>query len=289
MKKINNKIKNSFGRKVFVVFNGILLFCICLVFIVPLWNVLITSVAKDQDVLGNVYLIVPKSFSLKQYSRILQSGYFKSFVRSIIIATIGTMFSMTITLPAGYTLAQKNLVGRNLFMNLIIITMIFDVGLVPFYVVVRMYGLINTYFALVIPVGLSTFNLILIKNFISSIPDSLIESARIDGANELIILIKIIIPVSIPIIAAITLFYFIQYWNRYIEVVMFIHDNTKTTLQVLLRTLMFESESATTGAESVYDNFKMAIMVMGMLPVLVLYPFIQRYFISGIMLGSIKG
>jgi len=289
MKKINNKIKNSIGRKLFIVINGIVLFCICMFFVIPLWNVLVTSVAKDEDVLGKVYLLYPKTFSLRQYIRIMQSGYFKSFLRSIIIATVGTVFSMIITLPAGYTLAQKNLVGKRLFMNLIIITMIFDVGLVPFYVVIRMYGMINTYMALVIPVALSTFNLILIKNFISSIPDSLIESARIDGANELTILWKIIIPVSIPIIAAVTLFYFIQYWNRYIEVVMFIHDNTKTTLQVLLRTLVFESESMSTGAESVYDNFKMAVMVMGMLPVLVLYPFIQRYFISGIMLGSIKG
>ncbi len=286
--KIKTKIENSFPRKMFVLLNGTILFCVCMVFIIPLWNVIITSLAQDEDVMGKVYLLIPKSFTLKSFYRVFRSGYSHSFIVSIIIAVIGTIFSMIITLPAGYALAQKNLVGRKLFMNLILVTMVFDVGLVPFYVVVRMYGLINTYFSLIIPLAISTFDLIIIKNFMSSIPESLIESARIDGANELDILIRIIIPVSVPIIAAVTLFQFIAYWNRYIEVVMFIHDNSKTTLQVLLRTLMFESDTVS-GIEALYDNYKMAVMVMGMLPVLVLYPFIQRYFISGLMLGSIKG
>jgi len=124
----------------FTLLNGTILFCVCMIFIIPLWNVIITSLAQDQDVIGKVYLLIPKSFTLKSYFQVFRSGYFHSFMVSIIIAVIGTIFSMIITLPAGYALAQKNLVGRKLFMYLILITMVFDVGLVPFYVVVRMYG-----------------------------------------------------------------------------------------------------------------------------------------------------
>jgi putative aldouronate transport system permease protein len=166
--------------------------------------------------------------------------------------------------------------------------LIIDGGIIPFYMVVRRLGMINTYWALLVPMAVSTYNLILLRNFFRSIPDSLIESARIDGAGELHILFKIVFPVSIPILAAITLFYAVLHWNRYFEVVMFINSSSRFTLQVLLRQLIFHSEGDGTYAV-LLNNFKMAVMVVAMLPILILYPFIQKYFISGLMLGSIKG
>jgi len=283
------RTQDDLSRRIFVICNFLMLTLVSVIVLLPLWNIMITSVAQDKDVLAGAYLLVPKSFTLKAYTRIFNSGYIKSFYNSIGVGVIGTIFSMAITIPMAFSLAQKNLVARKFFMGFVVITLMFDAGMIPLYVVVKNLHLINTYASLVLPVAMSSFNLIVMKNFMTSIPESLIESARLDGCNDARILISIVLPVSIPIIAAITLFYFVNYWNKYFEVVMFINDNKKQTIQILLRTLIFEPDSAVSGGEGVYNNTKMAVMMMGMLPVMVLYPFIQKFFVSGLKLGSIKG
>lgn len=287
VKTHSNKIKTSTGRKVFMVVNALVLTFVCLTIVIPLWNIIITSLAEDKDVMGKVYLLWPKSFTLVNYDRVLRSGYFDAFCNSLFVAAVGTALSLALTVPLAFALSRKDLVFRRFFMGLVVGTMLFDAGMIPFYVVVKSLGLIDSLASLIIPMALSTFNVIVMKNFMSAIPASLIESAQLDGCSEIGAMWRIVIPLSIPIIAAVTLFYFVQYWNRYFVVVMFINDSHKYTLQVVLRTLMFESDS-TISATAVYDNLKMTVMIMGMLPVLVLYPFIQRYFVSGLMLGSIK-
>ena len=284
----NRTIKESGSRKVFNWLNRIILALVCLVIIIPIWNVLITSVAVDKDVMGSDYILIPHSFTLKNYQRVLQSGYMQAFKNSIFVAVVGTLLSMTISLPLGYALSRRELVGRNFWMKMLTFTLVFDVGIMPFYIVVKSLKLINTMAAIIIPVSVSTFNVIIIKNYMTSIPESLIESAKLDGCNDFSILIRIIIPLSISIIAAVVLFYFVSYWNRYFEVIMFINDSRKYTLQVVLRSLMFESDESLGGGNYVYNNTKMAVMVLGMLPVLIIYPFIQKYFVSGLMVGGIK-
>ncbi|MDC7241363.1 MAG: carbohydrate ABC transporter permease [Spirochaetales bacterium] len=281
--------KESTGRKVFMVINSCILAVVCLVIVIPIWNVLITSVAKDIDVMGNRYLLVPRSFTLENYTRVLSSGYMNAFKNSLFVAAMGTLFSMAVTLPMGYALSRKELIGKNIFMKLIVFTLVFDVGIMPFYMVVRSLGMINSMAAIIIPVGLSTFNLIIVKNYMSAIPVSLIESAHLDGYDDIRIMLKIVLPLALPIIAAVTLFYFVGYWNRYFEVIMFINDSRKYTLQVVLRSLIFEADDSMGGQNYVYDNLKMAVMVLGMLPVLIIYPFIQRHFVSGLMVGGVKG
>lgn len=281
-------IKETNGRKVFNWINRIFLLVICLAIIVPIWNVLITSVAVDKDVMGSDYLLVPHSFTLKNYQRVLQSGYMQAFKNSIFVAFVGTALSMLISLPLGYALSRKELVGRNFWMKMLSFTLVFDVGIMPFYIVVKSLHLINSMAAIIVPVAVSTFNVIIIKNYMTSIPESLVESARLDGCNDVVILVKITIPLSISIIAAVVLFYFVSYWNRYFEVIMFINDGRKYTLQVVLRSLMFESDESLGGGNYVYNNTKMAVMVLGMLPVLIIYPFVQKYFVTGIMVGGIK-
>ncbi len=281
-------IKETKGRKVFNWINRIFLLVICLAIIVPIWNVLITSVAVDKDVMGSDYLLVPHSFTLKNYQRVLQSGYMQAFKNSIFVAFVGTALSMLISLPLGYALSRRELVGRNFWMKMLAFTLVFDVGIMPFYIVVKSLHLINSMAAIIVPVAVSTFNVIIIKNYMTSIPESLVESARLDGCNDVVILVKIIIPLSISIIAAVVLFYFVSYWNRYFEVIMFINDGRKYTLQVVLRSLMFESDESLGGGNYVYNNTKMAVMVLGMLPVLIIYPFVQKYFVTGIMVGGIK-
>lgn len=284
----NSTIRETNGRKVFNWINRIILALICLVIIIPIWNVLITSVAVDRDVMGTDYILVPHSFTLKNYQRVLQSGYMQAFRNSIFVAVVGTALSMFISLPLGFAISRKELVGRNFWLKMLTFTLVFDVGIMPFYIVVKSLHLINTMAAIIIPVSVSTFNVIIIKNYMSSIPESLVESARLDGCNDLVILVRIIIPLSISIIAAVVLFYFVSYWNRYFEVIMFINDGRKYTLQVVLRSLMFESDESLGGGNYVYNNTKMAVMVLGMLPVLVIYPFIQKYFVTGLMVGGIK-
>ncbi len=288
MKNKHQAIRETTGRKVFNVINKIILALVCLSVIIPIWNVLITSVAKDIDVMGNQYLLFPHSFTLQNYNRVLHSGYMQAFKNSIFVAVVGTALSMAISIPMGFALSRKNLIARNFIMKILTFTLVFDVGIMPFYIVVRTLGMINRMSAIIIPVAVSTFNVIIIKNYMTSIPESLIESARLDGCNDFVILSRIVVPLSVSIIAAVILFYFVSYWNRYFEVIMFINDSRKYTLQVVLRSLMFESDESLGGGNYVYNNTKMAVMVLGMLPVLIIYPFIQKHFVSGLMLGGVK-
>jgi putative aldouronate transport system permease protein len=279
----------SAGRRLFMALNTCLCLFIGVAVLFPLWMALVTSLAPDHQVIYRDFIMVPTEITFNCYAVVFQSGYMRGFLNSVMVTVAGTALSMILTLLAGYALAQKELVFRRTFMAFIFVTMVFDAGIMPFYVVVRSMKLIDTYAALFIPVLVSTYNLILVKNYMMSIPESLMESARLDGCSEFGILVKIVIPVSIPIIAAITLFYVVFYWNQYINVLMFINDATKYTIQVLLRQLVFDNASIQSGQNRVYSNFKMAVMIVAMLPVLILYPFIQRHFVSGIMLGSIKG
>lgn len=279
----------SLGRKVFMGFNVAMCIFIAIVVLFPLWMALMTSLASDKEVIYQEFIMLPKTISFSCYAVVFQSGYMKGFLNSIYVAVMGTVLSMILTLAAGYALAQKDLIFRRFFMGFIFVTMVFDAGIIPFYIVVQKLKLIDTYASLYIPMLISTYNLILVKNYMLSIPESLVESARLDGCSELGILFRIVIPVSVPIIAAITLFYAVSYWNQYLYVVMFINDTTKYTVQVLLRQLIFDNGSVQSGQNRVYSNFKMAVMIVAMLPTLIMYPFIQRHFVTGIMLGSIKG
>lgn len=283
-----NRVRESASRKIFNIINKIILALVCLAVIVPIWNVLITSVAVDADVMGNDYLLVPHSFTFDNYYRVLHSGYMQAFKNSIFVAVVGTLLSMVISVPMAYALSRQELIARGFFMQVLTFTLVFDVGIMPFYIVVRSLGLINTMASVIVPVAVSTFNVIIIKNYMTSIPPSLVESAKLDGCNDFVILMKIILPLSISILAAVILFYFVSYWNRYFEVIMFINDSRKYTLQVVLRGLMFEADETLGGGNYVYNNTKMAVMVLGMLPVLIIYPFIQKHFVSGLMVGGVK-
>ncbi|MFZ5988741.1 MAG: carbohydrate ABC transporter permease [Bacillota bacterium] len=283
----NGIIKAGLGRKAFNIFNGVFLTLVCLAVSVPLIMVIVTSLSPDEIVAKQGYVLIPKSITFKNYLQIFNSGYMPAFYNSLFVTACATVFSMIMTVTMGYAMAQKSLPGRKFIIRFVITTMVLDAGIIPFYLVVRQLGMIDSYLALIIPSAISTYNLILVKNYMSSIPESIIESARLDGCSEIGILARIVLPVSIPIIAAVTLFYAVAHWNTYFNVVMFINDSSKYTLQVLLRQLIFQSESAVSSV-SALNNFKMSVMIMTMLPVLILYPFIQKYFISGIMLGSVK-
>ena len=282
------KIKEARSRIIFRIINSIILILICAMVILPIWNVIVTSFAEDKDVMGSAYLLWPRSLTLKNYQKVLGSGYMKGFINSLWVAAAGTGLSMLLTIPMGYVLAQKKLLFRRQIMRIVTITMVFDAGIMPLYILVKSLGLINSSWSLIWPFAISTFNLIIVKNFMTSIPESLVESAKLDGCNDLMVLIRIVIPLAVPILSAVMLFYFVSYWNRYTEAVMFINSNEKYTLQVMLRAIVFQGDGSLGDGNVVYNNIKMAVMMLGMLPVLVIYPFVQRYFVSGLMVGGVK-
>lgn len=280
-------VQVSVGRKVFNVINFTILTIVSLLIALPVLLIIVTSLSPDEIVAKMGFVLFPREVTFQSYQAIFNSGYMPAFRNSILVTVAATIFSMIMTVTMGYAMAQKDLIGKSFLIRFVIATMVLDAGIIPFYLVVKNLGLIDSYLSLIIPAAISTYNLILVKNFIGSLPESLMESARIDGCSEIGIMIRIVMPISIPILAAVTLFTTVQHWNTYLNVVMFINDNSKYTLQVLLRQLIFQSESAIS-SYSALNNFKMAVMIMTMLPVLVLYPMVQKYFISGIMLGSIK-
>jgi putative aldouronate transport system permease protein len=281
-------IRESKARKAFLVFNAVFLTLVCIIVVIPIWNVLITSLAQDNDIMNGEYLIIPKSITFHNYLKVFRSGYMKGFVNSIVIAVSGTALAMVVTVPMAYALSQKELIGRKIFMKLISITLVFDAGIMPFYILIKTLGLIDSRLSLILPFAVSTFNLIVVKNFFTSIPVSLIEAAKLDGCNDFETLVRVVLPLSTPILAAVTLFYFVSFWNRYTEAMMFINDSSKYTLQVMLRSLVFQNDGSLGDGAVVYNNTKMAVMILGMLPVMIIYPFVQKYFVTGLMLGGVK-
>jgi len=279
--------KDSLPRKIFLVFNYLFLTLLTLSIVIPILNVVVTSLAEDKDVLENSFLLIPKSITFEHYKAILNSGYLQGFLNSLKITIIGFIIAMPLTIITAYALSHDDLKGKNVYMKLIVATMIVDGGIIPLYLLIRYLGLMGTHAAVYLPLAMYTYNLILMVNYMRSIPKSLAESARIDGASELVILFKIIVPVSTPIIAAISLFYVVLIWNNYFYPLMFINDPNKMNIQVMLRSLIIENNSGNADSFGRYDNFKMAVMIMGILPVAILYPFIQKHFISGIMLGIV--
>lgn len=283
-------MKVGIGRKSFLLVNAAVMLLICLIILVPLWMVVVTSFSSNEVAAEEGFVLIPKGFELTSYKAVFGSGgYLKSFWRSLGVTIAATALSMFLTTTMAYALAQRDLIFRGFFMNMVLVTMVIDGGIIPFYMVVRELGMIDTYWSLIIPMAVVTYNLILMRNYFASLPESLMESARLDGAGEMKILTNIVLPISVPILAAITLFYAVGHWNRYFEVIMFINDTKKFTIQVLLRQLLFQSESSEGLSSVQVNNFKMAVMVVAMLPILILYPFVQKYFISGLMLGSVKG
>ena len=283
-------MKTSPGRKTFIVLNALFIILVCVAIMVPIWMVIVTSLSTDAVAAKEGFVLIPKGIEFDSYYKIFVSrGYMGAFTRSVWITLAATAVSMILTTMLAYGLSQSGLMFRTTFNNLILITMVIDGGIIPFYMVVRNLGMIDTYASLIIPMAIQTYNLILMRNFFKGIPESLMESARLDGASEMRTMVSIVLPISVPIIAAITLFYLVSHWNRYFEVIMFINDSKKFTLQVLLRQMLFQSESSEGTASILFNNFKMAVMVMTMLPILIVYPFVQKYFISGLMLGSVKG
>ena len=294
MKKRKNKIQIPTGSKIFDIFNYIFLSIVGILTLYPFWDAFVVSLSPIEEYLKTSIHLWPTKISIEPYSYMLNlRELWISYWNTIIVTVVGTSLNMLMTIMTAYVLSKKDLKGQRIIMFFIIFTMMFSGGLIPLYIVIKNLKMMNSLAALIIPTAMSTYNLIILRNFFYSIPQSLEEAAMIDGCSEIGILFKIVIPISKPAITTITLFYAVTNWNQFFSAVLYIYDKNKWPLQLFLRSLLFENDMAyQAGGESLFmlgQPMKMAAVMMAVIPIMCVYPFFQKHFTKGVMLGAVKG
>ncbi|MBD0379801.1 carbohydrate ABC transporter permease [Paenibacillus sedimenti] len=277
----------------------VLLLFFSLLTLYPFWHVLMYAFSDPKQSIGGGLFLWPKGFSLLSFQMLLESdGIFQAYRNSLFRLIIGTSINVVLTATLAYPLANKRFVGRMQLTLFIFFTMLFQGGMIPSYLLVKSLGLINTPWALILPGAISAWNFFIMKNYFQSISPEIEESANLDGSTPLRTLFSIIIPISKPVIAAVALFYAVGHWNAYFDAVLYINSPSKQVLQVFLKGMLATSslqqlggtESFQSGIASVTEeSIKMATVVISVLPMLIIYPFIQKYYVKGIMIGSVKG
>ena len=282
-----------------IIFYIIDYFIIALVVIVTLYPfVFIFSASiSDSAALGRGEVwIFPKGFNLDAYKIVLDDKQvWTSYGNTIWYVVVGTAINMILTTLTAYPLSRKKFSGRNKIMMFIAFTMFFSGGLVPSYLLVKELGLMNTRWAIVVPAGISTWNLIIMRTFFESIPQSLHEAATIDGCSEIGIMTRIFLPLSLPVIAVMVLFYAVGHWNSYFSALVYLNDQNLYPLQMHLRKILIQFnqnemlEQLTQGRDVVGQSVRYATIIVSTVPILLIYPFLQKYFVKGVMLGAVKG
>ena len=287
--------KVSMGSRMFTIVNTTLLTLIALICLLPFVNVFASSFASTQEVVEKRFILFPTTFSLDAYRYILSTPtIFKGLGVSIGVTLVGTVISMVLTALMAYGLSRKYLYGRDVINFVVVFSMLFSGGMIPTFLVVKYFGLIDTYWSMIIPIAINAFNLIIMRNFFQALPDSLEESAKIDGSNDFGVLIKIMIPLALPSIATLSLFYGVAYWNTYTNAILYLTDSDKWPIQVLLRQIVIvasgmQGDNASVDILPPAQTIKMAVIVVATVPMLLAYPFVQKHFTKGALLGSVKG
>ena len=289
-------MQRSLGRneKLWDIGIYIILMLITLAILLPLWYVVATSVTPFDLWVKTGGTLFPTRFSFDAYRQLLRSGQLpRAFGVSVYITVLGTALSLVVTVLMAYPLAKRSFWLRTPLLLFVLFTLLFNGGLVPTYLVVRDLGLLNSYWALMLPNLVSGFNLLVMKSFFQGLPIEIEEAARIDGANEWQILWRVVLPLSRPILATIGLFYAVSLWNAFFDAILYISDAQKQPLQVVLRAILssgnlaeFTDVSAASAVPT--ETLRMAAVVLTTIPILLVYPFLQRYFTAGVLLGSVK-
>ena len=265
--------------------------------LVPLLNIASISLSANAAILARRVLIWPVGFSVTAYRAVLADAtMIHSLVYTVMLTVVFTLVSMAMTTLAAYPLTKRKLKGRNVFLVLIVITMYFQGGIIPDYILVKNLGLLDSPWGLILPGMLSAFNLIILKTFFGSLPESLEESAFLDGASYLTILTRIILPLSAPVLATLSLFYAVGRWNGFMDSLLYISSQRYYPLQLKLFQIVFNAMSLEVSqlegsvvSDLIPESLRAASVVFATVPILLVYPWLQRYFISGIMIGAIKG
>lgn len=290
------KMHNTRAGRVFDVFNVVILGIIGLCMILPFLYIIAGSFATEAELTRRSFFIWPETFTLNAYKYIFSTATFsRSLLVSIGVTLVGTVVCLFFTFTMAYPLSRKNLMGRNLFMNLIVFSMLFSGGMIPTYIVVKSLGLLNSYWSLILPGAINPFNLIIVKTFFQGIPNELEEAAKMDGCTEIGIFWRIILPLSKPVLATFALFYAVGIWNDFFHALLYISDSAKWPVQVLLQQIIILSQGNLTDAASQANvappeqSLKLAVVVVATLPILLVYPFLQKHFAKGMLVGSVKG
>ncbi|MFK7693102.1 carbohydrate ABC transporter permease [Paenibacillus sp. HJGM_3] len=280
--------------------NQLILALLSLIALYPFWYEIVSSFSSSRAITAGEVSLWPVDFNTEAYKRLLEDGQlFVSMRNTVLVTVIGTLMNMVFTVLAAYPLSRRRLMGRHALLMFITFTMLFVSGVIPNFILVKSLGLMNTYWALWLPSLISTYNMFVMKTFMEGLPEEVIESAAIDGAGDWRILLKIILPLCKPILAALSLFYAVGWWNSYFHVMLYI---TKSSLQTLTLKLyqmilqvdqnLLENVSGSEGVAEVTltpEGIKAAAIVIAVTPILIVYPFLQKHFVKGVLIGSVKG
>lgn len=293
-------VKNSKEDRIFDIVNYVLLGIVLLIVMYPLIFVTVASISDPGAVAKGEVWLLPKGINFVGYQKVFANReILNGYLNTILYTVAGTAVNIIMTILAAYPLSRKDLVGRNGITALFVFTMFFSGGLIPTYLIVKQLGMVNTMWALIIPNAVAVWNIIIMRTFFQqSIPHEVQESAQIDGCSNIKILLKIILPLSLPILAVMTLFYSVAHWNSFFSALIYLTERDKYPLQLLLREILIQSnmqDMIQSSEESLArtimeaESIKYAVVIIANLPVLMLYPFLQRYFVKGMVIGAIKG
>ena len=292
----NNKIKATPGERVFDIFNVVFLLLLSVVCLYPMIHVLFASLSNGVQLMKHTGLLLwPAGFSSAAYKAVIENDMiFTGYGNTLIIVVLGTTLNIIMSALGAYFLARNDQAIGKAAMIFIVITMFFSGGMIPGYLNVRSLGLYNSLWALILPGAINTFNMIILKTAFMSIPASLEESAKLDGAGHFTILWKIFLPLSKATIAVLILYYGVAHWNAWFGAMMYIQDRAKYPLQLVLREILIVNDmsnmvNVAADVEQISDTIKYAVVMVTTLPILVLYPFLQKYFVKGVMVGAVKG
>lgn len=275
---------------------GVVLTVFCALVILPFIGVVSTSLAPNNQIneAGGLVLI-PKSISLEAYRALFSGGVVtRAVLISLFVTIVGTLLSLTVSGLLAYALSRPVMVGRNVILLMVLFSLLFTPGMIPMYLVVRGAGLIDSIWSLIVPTMVNAFNVVVLRAFFVNLPNELTDSARIDGAGELKTFAFIVLPLSKAVLSVIGLFYAVSYWNAFFNALLYINDTSKWPIQLVLRTYVVENTklgTAEVGMERLPPQaaIQMAILVISIVPILIVYPFLQKHFAKGVLTGAVKG
>lgn len=286
------------GEKVFDVINYSLMFVILVVTLYPMWHVLCSSVSDPYLLVANRGLtLLPRGFDLSSYSRVFNNQSIGiGYLNTIFVVCIGTCVNLVMSIMAAYVLTRKGLVARIFLTRMIVFTMYFSGGTIPTFLVIQELGLYGSRWALILPTAINTWNMIILRTNFAGFPEELEDAARIDGAGEMTFLMRILLPLSKSILSVMVLFYAVSHWNSWLPACLYLRDRAKYPLQLVLREILISSDMSTMSSDvdmmddyAVAMTIKYATIVVSSAPILCIYPFVQKYFVKGVMVGALKG
>ena len=302
MAHTKNKIRMAAGDRVFLTIAYVLLALALVIVIYPLVYVVSASVSSPDAVYSGEVILLPKQVTISGYRRVFQDdSIMTGYANTLFYTVVGTLIDMVVTVPCGFALAQRKVPGKNIFMGIFMFTMYFGGGMIPTFLLIKNLGLYNTRAVLLILGAFNCYNCIICRTFFSSIPAEMGEAAAIDGCSPMRYFLQIVLPISQALLGVMVLYFAVEQWNSYFNAMMYIYDQNKRPLQLVLRTILVEAITQSSmvngsfeqeNADEMYkiaQQIKFAVIVVSSLPVLILYPFLQKYFVKGVMIGSVKG